>query len=122
MAKKEYITIDATKEDLDYLYDQSALTFEGTVCDEDNLDYIFNEFKEIDAGPKKDFKFYIIKGKLMNEKYQLTGDNRYPNDLTILSIPLDYFENYSVLVTWRIQYDGRWFSDIVDNNSRREKE
>ena len=121
MSKKEYKVVDASKEDLEDLYNSSALTFEGCVIDDASLDFIFNEFKEIGAIPKDNFTFYHITGKLMNDTYKLTGDNRYPNNLNILSIMLDNFEDSSPLITWRFQYGGRWMDDVVDNNARRER-
>ena len=62
-------------------------------------------------------KFHIIPGSLMNAVYGLTGSNRYPNDLTIVSLTgIDIMP----LVMPRFEVGGRWFDDIVDNNSYRE--
>lgn len=106
--------------DFNYLYEQSALTWEGMYTDRDNLDAIFNAFVDAGAEPKDDLRFFEISGREMNERYGLTGSNAYPDDLSILSIPLDDFGNPSVLTMWRFDYGARWFDDIVDNNAMRE--
>ena len=125
MANKKYKVVEATKEDLDYLYDQSALTFEGTTTDEDNLNYIYRELEQINSRPKPEFTYYFTTGKMMNEVYGLTGDNAYQNDFHLVAIPLEHFADPRVLPTWRIgvaHLGVRWFDDIVDNNARREEE
>lgn len=60
-------------------------------------------------------------GKDMNERYNLLGDNRYPDDLTFLAFDTDSL-NISKLAMFKIQMNDRWFTDIVDNNSRRMEE
>lgn len=107
-------------EDFDYLYGQSALTWEGMSADRGNLDAIFEAFGDAGAEPKDDLRFFEISGSEMNARYGLTGSNAYPDDLTILSIPLEDFGNPSALAWWRFEYGARWFDDIVDNNARRE--
>ena len=56
-------------------------------------------------------------GSDMNTKYNLTGDNAYPNDLTFLAFPLDGLE-IGKLAIFKIRMQDRWFDDIVDNNRR----
>lgn len=56
-------------------------------------------------------------GSDMNTKYNLTGDNAYPNDLTFLAFPLDGLE-IGKLAIFKIRMRDRWFDDIVDNNRR----
>lgn len=116
--KRAYVEV--TDIDFDYLYNQSALTWEGMSSDPANLRAIYDAFIEIGAEPKDDLRFYEISGREMNEHYGLTGSNAYPDDLTILSIPLDDFGNGTPLIMWRFNVGARWFDDVVDNNAMRE--
>lgn len=103
------------KDELDNLCNHSALTIEGlaedSICDfvewlKDNTDILTD-----------DLVVYVTKGKVMNDNYCLTGNNQYPNDLTIVSvIDIDLLK-----VTFkRFEIGGRWFDDIVANNESRE--
>lgn len=60
-------------------------------------------------------------GKDMNENYSLTGNNRYPDNLTFLAFSLEGL-NVGKLAIFKIMMGDRWFDDIVDNNRRREEE
>ena len=107
-----------TKEQLDTLYNQSALTWEGLASDEENLNAVKNWLKEHKAILHDDEPtFYIITGEFMNEQYGLSGDNAYAEDLTLVSVT-DI--NQMAIVIPRFEVGGRWFDDIVDNNVRRE--
>ncbi len=109
-----------TKEQLDALYNQSALTWEGLSISEDNLNAVMNWLKDHNALVEGvEPTFHITTGRLMNKYYGLTGDNAYHNDLNIVSVTniLDY-----QVALARFEVGGRWFSDIVDNNARREQE
>ena len=57
-------------------------------------------------------KGYVTTGKVMNEICHLTGNNAYPDDLTIFSI-----DKYKGLA---IMFVARWLDDIVSNNADRE--
>lgn len=63
----------------------------------------------------------IIKGKTMNDVYMLTGNNKYPDDCTIVSIKLEDMENSMAVVIPRFNIGARWLDDIVMNNATREK-
>lgn len=103
-----------TKEELEKLVEKSIFTWEGMSDSEENLQAIYEALKE--NGFKKDvMTIYIFKGKLMNESYELTGTNKYPDDLTFVSIE-DY---YNPMV--KIQFGARWLDDIVDNNLMKRK-
>jgi hypothetical protein len=107
-----------TKEQLDVLYDESALTFEGLMADEENLNALYDWLKEhhgIITGTEP--TFHIISGKVMNDNYHLTGNNAYKDDLTIVSCT--DIADFTVSI-FRFELGGRWFDDIVDNNARRE--
>lgn len=66
-------------------------------------------------------EFYEFTCKEMNERYNLTGNNRYPDDLHFLAFPLDGL-NTGKLAMMKLQMQDRWFDDIVDNNADREAE
>lgn len=114
---KNYIV---NKTELDNLYNQSALTWEGMNADEENLQAITNWLGRngaisFNATPI----FHIITGELMNVTYGLTGDNAYPNNLTLVSVTgIDQMK----IAFARFDVGGRWFDDIVDNNMRRREE
>ena len=102
-------------EQLERLYDTSALTLEGLAA-ESILDFMewVKERTEV-----KNEIIYITKGEIMNDFYELTGDNRYPNNLNIVSISGNDI-NLMPLSFARFEIGARWFDDIVDNNLRRE--
>ena len=56
----------------------------------------------------------------MNEKYGLTENNAYPEDLNFISIDLDNFKDMEKLATIKIKIGARWLDDIVDNNKFRQ--
>ena len=105
-----------TKEQLDALYNQSALTWEGLSSDEENLTAVRNWFEKHGVLTHVEPDFHIIEGKFMNEQYGLSGDNAYPEDCTLVSVTdIDQMK----IVIPRFEVGGRWFDDIVDNNARR---
>lgn len=110
-----------TREQLDALYNNSALTFEGVAPDKENLEAVLTWVKNYTPLKREDV--YVIKGNLMNREYNLTGDNAYPKtDCTILCIKLDDMERPMAVTLPRFAVGGRWFDDVVDNNARREAE
>ena len=94
-----------TKKQFDFLYKNWAMTWEGLAEES------FEEAIEECGG--ENAKGYLIKGKDMNAHYHLTGTNAYPDDLNIFAIYP--FKGLAMM------YGARWFTDIVDNNTRREK-
>lgn len=112
-------TINVTsKAQLEALYNQSALTWEGLTAAEENfeavMDWLVNLGAVIDG---KEPTFHIITGEFMNAIYGLKGSNAYADILTIVSVT-DI--NQTKIALARFGVGGRWFSDIVDNNARRE--
>lgn len=107
-----------TREQLDELYNDDALTLEGFCTDEENLQRLFDWVRQ-QAGLKTE-RVYIISGKWMSDAYGLTGQNRYRDDLHIVCIKLADVERISTLAIARFHIEGRWFSDVVDNKRRRE--
>lgn len=118
-----YKTIDVeTTQQLNHLYEGDALTFEGFDISDANLRALIKWLEDKEAKPKENLSIYITRGSYMNREYCLTGDNAYPDDLHIVSIDLDDLGNWGAIILPRLELRGRWFSDIVENNRRREDE
>ena len=119
MSRYEVVEADSAK--LDDLYNGSSLTFEGCTTDKENLDYLYNWLKELGAIKEGILPIYTYKGSLMNEKYGLTGTNKYPNDLNFITVMLEDINYSNDLAFKRFEIGGRWFDDIVNNNTMREE-
>ena len=67
---------------------------------------------------QKHFMVYYTTGKVMNDVFNWTGDNAYPDDFTVLIIP--DFHNPAVKYEYNKQVGNlhfcRWFSDIFFSN------
>lgn len=119
--KNNYEKIEVkTKKELDELYNCSAFTIEGIRTDEEDINGLINWIKQYSA-VSDPLPIHIISGKLMNDEYHLTGNNRYPNDLNIISIKNNDIKNLDKIIMPRFSIGGRWFDDIVNNNSSREE-
>lgn len=108
-----------TKEQLDKLYNCSALTLEGLQTDNKNLqDFAkwIKSFSEI-SDP---LPMYITTGETMNKEYGLTQKNKYSNELTIVSVDLKDIKEINKIILPRFAIGGRWFDDIVNNNQERQ--
>ena len=100
------------KETLNYLYERQGLCFEGLVINETNYKNFYEVLTE--SGVKvRDNCIYVISGEVMNECYGLTGENSYNDDFTIPCITWDFTNS---LMYFRLEGNGRWFSDVIDNN------
>ena len=110
------LTDDQAKEKFESFYNNSDLTISGMIPEEAQL-YV-DYFKD-HTGVKEDATSYIYSGKAVNDYYNLSGDNRYPDDLHFFTIPNESFESIAAITIPRFQVGGRWFDDIVDNNARR---
>ena len=93
-----------TKEQLKALNDCSAMTWEGLIEEDFGA--------ALDMCGAEGAKGYVTTGKVMNEICHLTGNNAYPDDLTIFSI--DRFKGLAIM------FGARWMDDIVSNNADRE--
>ena len=67
-------------------------------------------------------RVYRIRGQVMNDIYDLTGSNRYPDDLNIVSVDLNDLADWKKLIHTRLTVGARWLDDIIDNNLAREAE
>ena len=74
-----------------------------------------------DTGIGTPQEWFDFKGVEFNKEFNLTGDNRYPDDLVFLCFPLDGL-NVGALAMFKLRMGDRWFDDIVDNDLRREGE
>ena len=109
-----------TKEQLDALYKDWAFTIEGLSPDEKNIAELLGWIKELTPMKREDV--YTIEGAVMNREYNLTGTNAYPDtNCTIVCVKLEDMERPNAVAIPRIQIGGRWFTDVVDNNLRREE-
>ena len=108
-----------TPEEFKALYDGSAFTLEG--LDLDTLPD-FQKWLEEKCELKEIVTIHIIKGKEMNNQYELRGFNAYKDDLNIVCVNLTDIKNPGNLILSRFDVGGRWFDDVVDNNSLRNKE
>ena len=93
-----------TKEQLKALNDCSAMTWEGLREEDFGV--------ALDTCGAEGAKGYVTTGKVMNEICHLTGNNAYPDDLTIFSI--DKFKGLAIM------FGARWMDDIISNNADRE--
>ena len=93
-----------TKEQLKALNDCSAMTWEGLIEEDFGT--------ALDMCGAEGAKGYVTKGKVMNEICHLTGNNAYPDDLTIFSI--DKFKGLAIM------FGARWMDDVISNNADRE--
>ena len=109
-----------TKAQLEELVKESALTWEGLDTSDESLKQVFDWLKGYT--PLKCERVYITKGALMDAVYELTGDNAYQSDCSIVSIRLCDMEKPMAIALPRFMVGGRWLDDIVDNNRRREEE
>ena len=119
--EKDFQLVEADKEQIEDLKNNSALTWEGMAIDDDNLQTIVDDLRQ-ETGIKLPVIFYTWNGKLFNEMYGLTEDNAYPDDLNFLAIDLDNWENIGKLPVYKFQIRARWLDDIVDNNAIRQNE
>ena len=93
-----------TKEQLKALNDCSAMTWEGLIEEDFGV--------ALDTCGAEGAKGYVTTGKVMNEICHLTGNNAYPDDLTIFSI--DKYKGLAIMV------GARWMDDILSSNADRE--
>lgn len=100
------------------MYDGSWYTIVGAGGD-------LNEWREgyqrmlTEQGIGKIKEWHTFKGREMNQRYGLTGNNAYPDGLTFLAFSIEGL-NVEKLAVFKLRMEDRWFDDIVDNNAARE--
>lgn len=109
----------ASSSTFDYLVDQDAMCFEGLKDPNkpETCEAIAKNCSEWEGCPDT-IKLYYCFGRDLNKYYHLTGNNQYPNNLGIFFIDWSNFP--SNFEASRYKGNTRWFSDVVDNNARRE--
>ena len=113
----EYTIKKASGGDFEHLYNTEAFCGEGLRKTDGNIERLVNDISRIKGHPNT-IHFYYCTGKDMNTTYHLTTDNRYPDDLEILFIDWSNFgRGFSAS---KHKGNFRYFSDVVDNNARRE--
>lgn len=100
--------------DFDSFYNGSWYTITGAGGDLDEWVKGYNELFS-KAGIGTPVGYVTFKGADMNEKYDLRGSVRYPDDLTFIAFPLDGLD-VGKLAMFKLKMGDRWFDDIVDNN------
>ena len=105
--------------DFERLYKTEAMCAEGMKDpdSEDTMRYFTEAISKWDGHPEKLY-FYWCRGKDLNKHYHLTGDNQYPDELGIFFI--DWSNFGKEFKAYEHKGGFRWFSDVVDNNARRE--
>lgn len=111
----------ASKNDLIRLYNTEAFCAEGLRIDppdpQEVGEYITSCIVEWEDYPHE-IHYYYCRGKDLNTQYHLTGDNKYPDNLSIFFIDYSNFgRNFDIS---GFKGNFRYFSDIVDNNAARE--
>ncbi len=109
--------IELTAKDIDLAYDGWFYTILGAGGD-------LNEWIEgvggalVKNGIGTPVQWYSTKGKALNDRWDLTGTERFDDDLTILMFALDGL-NVGKLAMFKLAMGDRWFTDIIDNSVRR---
>lgn len=109
-----------TNEMLKAAYDGSYYTITGAGGD-------LQEWKDGYAAMLKEqgigeiSKWIDFTGKDMNSEFNLSGNNRYPDELHFLAFSLDGLE-IAKLAMFKLKMGDRWFDDIVNNNAAREED
>lgn len=103
---------------LNELYEGWAFTVEG--LHPDAWEELFNWIEQYT--PVKSRRLYVISGSYMNKAYGLTGTNAYDDSIYICCVKLADIEDADKLAYPRFEIGGRWFTDVVENNARRQNE
>ncbi len=116
--KNNLIILNTSNKNLfDKLYKNEALTAEGFfVKNEEMCDKVAEWFRKNNKCTSNTLDIYDIPSKVMNDFYHLTENNRYPDDIHICCI--DWIKAGVKGDIYKSNW--RWFSDVVDNNAKRE--
>jgi len=109
------------KEQLDELYNSSAFTLIGLESSDESINGLIDWIKKY-SEVSNPLNIFITSGSTMNKEYNLSGENMYKNNLTIVSIKNQDIKQLMRIVVPRFEIGGRWFDDIVNNDLWREEE
>ncbi len=114
--------IEVNKYKIKELENSTAFTGEGMTLDKENLEGIAEVFieEELVKPDTKEIDGYFWYGKLMNDVYNLHGENRYSDDLPFLCFENTAFDGNGNLNVFKLMVGARWLDDIVANNAIRE--
>lgn len=109
--------IELTTDNIQMAYDKWFYTIVGAGGDlNDWMDGIQKALDKFKIGKVK--QWYFTKGKVLNDKWNLTGTERFNDDLTFLMFDYEGM-NVGKLAMFKIKAGDRWFTDIIDNSVRR---
>ena len=108
-----------TKNMLDLLANESAITIEGVNLDEVNMFIDFMVEEEILKKQPKEV--YIWTGKFMNEVCKLRGENAYQEDFHFLAIGAEYNGELAGSHPFKCEGKYRWLDDIIGNNAANQR-
>lgn len=106
--------------DFNKMYNGSWFTIEGAGGDLKEWVEGLTDMMSNEEGIGTPQEWMTWKGSEMNNHYDLTGNNRYPEDFTFLACSLEGLDP-GKLAAFKMRFGARWFDDIVDNNARRER-
>ena len=109
--------IELDMETIEQAYDGWYYTILGAGGDLDEWVEGLSEILDKEEKIGKVKQWYHTTGKVLNDKWNLRGDNRFKDDLSILMF--DY-EGMDVpkLAIFKLRAGDRWFTDIIDNSVR----
>ena len=100
--------------DLRMLQKNSLYTITGVGGDLEEWVNGYNEkLKKEKIGTPK--QLYTFKGRDVNDEFDLSGNNRFKDDLTFLAFVLDGL-NIGKLAMFKLKWGDRWSDDIIANS------
>lgn len=108
-----------SKKEIDALSNVSALTFTGLDISKKSLEQAVKWLSGHNALTEESLVFHVILGELMNKEFGLTGNNRYSDNLSIVSVTGIDITN---IILARFEVGGRWLDDIIANDLEKENE
>ena len=108
--------IELDMETIEQAYDGWYYTILGAGGDLDEwMEGLQEIFEEQGIGKVK--QWYHTTGKVLNDKWNLRGGNRFKNDLSILMFDYEGMD-VGKLAIFKLRAGDRWFTDIIDNSVR----